>query len=310
MRSFCCCYLLKASSYDSRFNRLASGDAGGASIGPGNRLKSDGKWAYAYDAAGDVVQKDQLDASGAPTNKKWTYAYDGRHRLVAASWYTGNKEFTVQTFYDAADRRISREKVLFDAVGGEVERVDKDQFSYDGGDGDDVQFVFAKVTGGELGLLSRSLYGPGPDRVVSEDVGTGTRWLLADRQGSVRKVVDNDGVTEQTLDYDAFGVQTQSTADTRPVRQRYTGQNVDADLGQNGHVVDMDTVSWLNGIGEALHDRTCGGSLVGSQALAALSVVLTNLIDAYVTWRTDVKPGTRAIFRRQGRILPACSATR
>ena len=65
--------------------------------------------------------------------------------------------------------------------------------------------------------------------MLAEDTSGTTRWFIADAEGSIRKVLSNDGSsTFATYDYDAFG-NILSTA--KPERFGYTGQAYDAETG-------------------------------------------------------------------------------
>nr|MBA3753765.1 RHS repeat-associated core domain-containing protein [Nitrospira sp.] len=94
------------------------------------------------------------------------------------------------------------------------------------------------LDGGDFSSIqSRYLYGPGPDQVLAEDVSGTTRWFIGDHQGSVRKVLNDDGTQVDSLDYDAFGKQTTGSGSATSPRHRYTGQMFDTenDLAYFGH---------------------------------------------------------------------------
>jgi YD repeat-containing protein len=63
-------------SYDGTGNRTNAGYVTTA----GNRINSDGTWAYTHDAAGQLVKK-----SKGASAETWTYAYDHRGQMTAAS---------------------------------------------------------------------------------------------------------------------------------------------------------------------------------------------------------------------------------
>jgi RHS repeat-associated protein len=130
--------------------------------------------------------------------------------------------------------------------------------------------TFAGSTGGSPVLAHRYLYGPAGQVLVDEVFETvgGQRvsdevlWLLADHQGTVRDVVDSDGVLRKHVEYDAFGRITQeefyaengspiSAGHAEAVDQLfyYTGQDRDAttDLQLHGaRWYDPATARWLS----------------------------------------------------------------
>ena len=72
------------------------------------------------------------------------------------------------------------------------------------------------------------MYGPGVDQVWADQrADDSVVWLLTDHEGSVRDVVNSSGVIVNHIDYNSFGVMTQS-APTYSVAFTYTGREYDA----------------------------------------------------------------------------------
>ena len=77
----------------------------------------------------------------------------------------------------------------------------------------------------ENDLSHRYLYGPVIDQVLAdEQVGDEVYWPLADHQGSVRDLVDNDGLFAKHVVYDAFGRITSDSAPAVDHLFRFTGR--------------------------------------------------------------------------------------
>jgi RHS repeat-associated protein len=164
--------------------------------------------------------------------------------------------------YDAAGHRVARGESSPNTLPPQTE-----YFVYDGSQ---LTMTFAGSTGGSPVLAHRYLYGPAGQVLVDEVFETvgGQRvsdevlWLLADHQGTVRDVVDSDGVLRKHVEYDAFGRITQeefyaengspiSAGHAEAVDQLfyYTGQDRDAttDLQLHGaRWYDPATARWLS----------------------------------------------------------------
>jgi len=82
-------------------------------------------------------------------------------------------------------------------------------------------------------LKNRYLFANGIDQIeADEKVSTGTTlWALTDHLGSVRDVVDNSGVNQNHIVYDAFGNITSQSNSSVVFRNTYTGQEFDPESG-------------------------------------------------------------------------------
>jgi hypothetical protein len=68
-------------------------------------------------------------------------------------------------------------------------------------DGSDIALVFD----GAGNQTHRYLYGTGVDTVLADERGGAVVWALADNQGTIRDVVDGNGVILNHINYDSFG---------------------------------------------------------------------------------------------------------
>jgi len=171
-------------SYDAAGNRLTSHLSAVHTYLPAAKLlTADDAYDYTYDAEGSLIQR-RLRSNNTSTN----YEYDHRGRVTAivtrnaAAAETGRVTFA----YDALDRRIS----AADSTG-------ETRFHYD------VVNPTAVVAPGNA--ITRRLYTPGVDRVLSEDSAAGTRWPLTDLTGTVRTILDSSGIVLSQLLTDSFG---------------------------------------------------------------------------------------------------------
>ncbi|NCS36396.1 MAG: hypothetical protein GPJ14_20095, partial [Microcystis aeruginosa G11-01] len=91
----------------------------------------------------------------------------------------------------------------------------------------------ALVFDGNGTLTHRYMFSNGIDQIeADEQLSTGTTlWALTDHLGSVRDVVDNSGVNQNHIVYDAFGNITSQTNSSVIFRNSYTGQEFDSESG-------------------------------------------------------------------------------
>lgn len=212
-------------AYDATGNRTGAGVV----VGDGNRVLSDGTWAYTYDDAGQLVKKSQ----GALA-ETWTYAYDHAGRLTGATRAAtdgGSATATVGYAYDALGNRASR--TAWDGTATVTER-----FAYDGWDpakpgavGTEGFDAWAEVNGSGA-VTSRRAFGAGFDEPVAVVSGSTAGWYAADLVGSVRLTVDATGAATSAATYDAFG---NLASGTRGDRYGYAGREWDGVLGQSYH---------------------------------------------------------------------------
>jgi RHS repeat-associated protein len=171
-------------TYDLNGNRTMAGYA----TGPGNQLTSDGTWNYYADRNGNIVQKTNI-----ATGEVEVYGFDTRNRLAKVSDTTSvGLQLRATYSYDAPGRRIEK-----DVWAGGVTTVTR--FANDNGQ------VWAD-TDGSNALQVRHLLGEQVLERLARVTGAGTpAWLLPDRMGSVRNVVDAGGIGIDTIAYDGYG---------------------------------------------------------------------------------------------------------
>ena len=187
--------------------------------GENNQLLSDGTYNYEYDGEGNRVKRTEI-ATGEVTEYEWDY----RNRLVDVKTVdsdgnvTANSDYT----YDVFDRRIAK-SVDPDGDGAGEAVVEK--FVYDG---DHIALTFD----GEGNQTERFLHGNQIDQVLAQENADGeVLWALADNQGSVRMLLDNDGNVVNEISYDAFGnITIESNPDVN-FRFSYTGRELDEETG-------------------------------------------------------------------------------
>jgi RHS repeat-associated protein len=171
-------------TYDLNGNRTMAG----YTTGPGNQLTSDGTWNYYADRNGNIVQKTNIG-----TGEVVAYGYDTRNRLTTVSDMTSaGLQMRATYMYDAVRKRIEK-----DVWAGGVTTVTR--CAYDG------EQVWAD-TDGSNALQTRYVLGELVlERLARVSGGGVSAWLLPDRMGSVRNVVDAGGATSNTLTYDGYG---------------------------------------------------------------------------------------------------------
>ena len=167
-----------------------------------DEMLSDGVSTFTYDANGSLVGR---DTAGVHT----TFTYDARKVLTAVSQPNGpSATFT----YDGLDRRIASSE----NGAGKHYVLDDAQLSRVVAELDDSNQVTASY-----------IYG---HELVSEDTAAGESFYIYDGTGSVRALVDPNGVVTDRYDYDAFGQLTHKSGAT-PNRFLYHAQELDASTG-------------------------------------------------------------------------------
>jgi YD repeat-containing protein len=221
----------EAFSYDLNGNRTNTSYI----TGPDNRLISDGEFRYEYDNEGNLIRRIEL-VNGQPIGAVRQFVYDYHNRLTSVTDRDAGGIVTqiVHYTYDALDRRIAR---------------DVDTTPNDGNDGvvthfvydrEDVLLEFVDADGsgpGKPALSMRYLHGPGIDNVLAQenyletDASLRVLWLLPDRLGSTRDLVDNSGTVRNHFVYDAFGQVIFQTNPAVQTRYLFTGREFDAETG-------------------------------------------------------------------------------
>ena len=202
-------------TYDDTGNRTNAGYA----TGDHNRLLSDGTYSYEYDNEGNRTKRVDI-ASGEVTE----YGWDTCNRMTSVTTKDSGGTVTksVEYTYDLYDRRIAKS---VDSDGDGTATATEERYVYDG---EHIALVFD----GEGNQVSRYLHGPQIDQILAEETAAGeVRWALADHQGSVRDVIDNQGNLLNHLTYDSYGQVTSETNPDLDFRFGYTGREWDEETG-------------------------------------------------------------------------------
>jgi hypothetical protein len=192
-------------TYDLAGNRTMSG----YQTGTANRLTTDGLWTYTYDSEGSLTQKSK--GAGLET---WFYGYDHRKRMTSARQTSnGSTNLLLLTYtYDVLDNRVQEQR--WTSGTGTVTT----RFAFDRGD------VIADLNGSNV-IQVRRLYGDGVDQVLARITGGAVVAYLTDRLGSVRDLMDSSGQIQAHIDYDGYGVRTDTNASFAD-RYGFTGREV------------------------------------------------------------------------------------
>jgi RHS repeat-associated protein len=202
-------------TYDDNGNRTNAGYVTGVN----NRLLEDNKFRYEYDLVGNRTKRtDKLTAE--VTN----YSWDVRDRLtgLVVRNVLGEEVRSAGYTYDVYNQRIAK---TVDMDGAGVQAATTERYVY-GGD-QNIDLIFD-----ENGNVShRYLFGAGVDQIEADESGGSVLWALTDHLGSVRDVVDNAGVVQNHVVYDAFGGVTSQTNASVVFRYGYTARELDAESG-------------------------------------------------------------------------------
>jgi RHS repeat-associated protein len=240
-------------TYDDNRNRTNAGYVTGIN----NRLLEDPKFRYEYDLVGNRTRRtDKL------TGEEIDYGWDIRDRLtgIVVKDSLGAIIRTAQYKYDVYNQRIAK---TVDADGAGAGVATTERYVY--GSDQNISLVFD-----ESGNLShRYLFGNGIDQIEADESNGNVLWALTDHLGSVRDVVDNVGVVQNHIVYDAFGGVTSQTNSSVVFRYGYTARELDAESGLqynraryldsfNGRFISEDPISF--GGGDANLYRYVGNS--------------------------------------------------
>ncbi len=197
-------------TYDLNGNRTMTGYA----TGPVNELISDSTWNYFYDKNGNQIGK-----HNPSTGEVFSYGYDNRNRLVSAQdTTTSGVQLQATYVYDALGQRI--EKDVWTQSGGSTTT----RFAYDGGQ------IWADLTSTDT-LQTRYVRGDRVLELLARIVNGTAEWILADRMGSVRTVVDNTGAVIDTINYDGYGNVVSETSPANGGQYKYDGYRYDSETG-------------------------------------------------------------------------------
>ena len=203
----------------------------------GNRTEKDcdgQKTRYAYNSL------DQLTEEQTATGPKTTYRWDGRGNLLEKStpaqtiryeWSSDNRllkasdgSTSIRYGYDALGRRISRTR----EAGGQKQET---QWILDTARPySEIVLERSRQNGGAWQETRYTHTPDGVGQLISEQRQGKTLHVYEDGQGSARLITDESGQIIETLDFDAFG--NESNPDpASPTRHRYTGESYDSATG-------------------------------------------------------------------------------
>jgi RHS repeat-associated protein len=202
-------------TYDDNGNRTNAGYV----MGVNNRLLEDNKFRYEYDVVGNRTKRtDKLTAE--VTN----YSWDVRDRLtgLVVKNALGEEVRSAGYTYDVYNQRIAK-TVDMDGAGAGVATTER--YVY-GGD-QNIDLIFDQ----NGNVSHRYLFGAGVDQIEADESNGSVLWALTDHLGSVRDVVDNAGVVQNHVVYDAFGGVTSQSNSSVVFRYGYTARELDAESG-------------------------------------------------------------------------------
>jgi RHS repeat-associated protein len=231
----------EAYTYDANGNRTNAG----YQTGQNNQLLADGTYNYTYDNEGNRTSRTNI-ATGEVTQYAWDY--HNRLTSVITQDSSGTVTKSVEYTYDAYDRRIAKN---IDPDGAGAAPVQTERMVYDG---DNIALTFD----GNGTQTHRYLYGPRVDEILADETLTGVNWALTDNQGTVRDVIDSNGVVLNHLTYDSYGQVTSETNPNVDFRYGYTGRERDEETGLDyyrtryydslvGRFVSEDTIGFNGG---------------------------------------------------------------
>jgi RHS repeat-associated protein len=206
----------EAYSYDANGNRTNTGYETGAN----NHLLSDGTFTYTYDNEGNRTSRTNI-ATGEVTQYIWDYHNHLTSILIKDS--SGIITKAVDYTHDVYGQRLAK---VIDTDGSGSAPAQTERMVYDR---DNIALTF-DGTGNQT---HRYLYGTGVDQILADETRTSVNWALVDNQGSIRDIIDSQGIVLNHIVYDSFGQVTNQTNTSFDFRYGYTGRERDTETGLN-----------------------------------------------------------------------------
>lgn len=206
-------------TYDATANRTSSSRLSSPVTGANNRLLSDSRYEYKYDAEGNLIDRREI-ATGSHDR----YEYDHLNHLTRSQHVSsaGVILSSVDYRYDALGRRIAR---TVDVDGAGPIAATSEYFVYDGMN----VWLDSDAAGN---VTARYLFGDEVDEPLARyRPGEGTSWYLTDHLGSVRNILNSAGTIVDTINYDSFGNIVSESAPQFGDRYKYTAREWDSQLG-------------------------------------------------------------------------------
>jgi RHS repeat-associated protein len=188
-------------TYDKNGNRVSSHLASHYTTGSANRLLSDGKYTYQYDAEGNTTRRVTIT-----TGETRDFTWDHRNRLVRLTDKSSGGTIVNEAsyIYDAINRRIAK---LVDVDGTGPLSTHVDHYAYDR---EHIVLEFTDPDGpnsnAQPALSTRNVFGPQIDMIIAQEqqAPRDVQWLMADHLGSIRLVLSED-LHFENIAYDSFG---------------------------------------------------------------------------------------------------------
>jgi RHS repeat-associated protein len=215
--------------YDANGNRISSG----YKIGLDNEILSDGTWNYSYDPDGNLIGK-----TNRSTGVSWVYAYDDANRLTTATEYSVAHQqiYEVALAYDVFGNLLQESVWTGQSATASVER-----FAYNGTQ------AWAEFSDNNA-LVTRYLSETGDTAPLAGELPSGVvSWYLTDALGSVRDIVNDDGVIVDHIDYDAYGNMVSQTNPSESGQYLFAGMQFIAVVGiyyDHARDYDPETGTW------------------------------------------------------------------
>ncbi|HND54131.1 MAG TPA: RHS repeat-associated core domain-containing protein, partial [Pirellulaceae bacterium] len=241
--------------YDAMGNRTSTAQQpSGFSTGAGNRLQSDGRFNYSYDSEGNLIRETNI-----ATSEYRVFTWDYRNRLTSVESHSsaGTLIDLVRYQYDVLDRRIVKS---VDHTPGDSQAPEVRQYYYDGRQ---IAIELTISAGAPIGSTPTPdvvyLVGEKVDELIAQQkVGGTTTWTLADQQGTIRDLVDQNGALLDHASLDSFGNILAHTATSVDNRFWFTGREFDGETGlyyyraryyqpNNGRFISEDSVGFNGG---------------------------------------------------------------
>jgi RHS repeat-associated protein len=219
-------------NYDGNGNRSGSNTnvlgSFSYAVGANNQVSSDGKYSYEYDHEGNLTKRTEI-ATGNYT----IFGWDNRNRLTSV------------TDYNAQATRLAKEIYTYDAENHLIRQSRSwpsaeyhDRFfAYDNGQ---VALQFDKNTIYQSSTVNdlshRYLWGQTVDQLFTDEqvhsltnsASNDMLWAIGDREGSVRDMIDSNGMSRVHRDFDSFGNITNEA--------HYNGSGAAVSASQAGYV--------------------------------------------------------------------------
>ncbi len=197
-------------SYDLNGNRTMTG----YTTGLANELTSDGTWNYAYDSNGNLIQKTNIS-----TGEVFAFGYDNRNRMTSATdTTTSGLQMQATYVYDAIAQRFEKDV----EIGGTTTVT---RFAYDNGQ------IWVDMNGSNA-LQTRYLRTDQLLELLARIMSSGSAaWMLVDRMGTSRNLVDNTGSVVDTITYDGFGNTITESSPVNGGAYKVWGYRWDAETG-------------------------------------------------------------------------------